>query len=322
MDEGVRNGIEQAAKIISDAKVIVCVGHIAPDADALGSALAFATAAQVAGKEALASFGDPFVVPENFSFLPQDVLVPPGEVPAEPEVMLAFDTAAVDRLGSLAANATNAETLIVVDHHASNKGFGALDIIDPTAGAAGQLAYTLIRQLGWEITPSVATALLAAIVADTGRFQYSSTTSDLMRIGADLVDAGADPTEIGQNLFEMVPFGYLQVMSAVASRAQLDAERSLVWSVVFHQDLKAGGITYEHSDGLIDSIRIANEAEVALLLKEVETGFKGSLRSRGRIDVGAIAARFGGGGHHNAAGFSHEGPIDDIVAAVQSHLDA
>ncbi|MDH3471991.1 MAG: DHHA1 domain-containing protein, partial [Acidimicrobiia bacterium] len=233
-----------------------------------------------------------------------------------------ISVAALERLGSLATNATNAATLIVIDHHASNEGFGDLDIIDPTAGAAGQLAYALIGRLGWDVTPEVATALLAAIVADTGRFQYSSTTSELMRIGADLVDAGAHPTEVGQNLFEKVPFGYLQVMSVVAARAELDPERSLVWSVVFHEDLKAGNITYEHADGLIDNIRIANEAEVALLLKEVEAGFKGSLRSRGRIDVCAIAAGFGGGGHHNAAGFSHPGPLQDIVAAVKSHLDA
>jgi len=322
MDDAIAQGIEQAAKIITDAEVVVCVGHIAPDADALGSALALAAAARGAGKEAVASFGDPFVVPENFSFLPLDVLVPASEVPAEPDVMVAFDTAALERLGNLATNATNAATLIVIDHHASNEGFGDLDIIDPTAGAAGQLAYALIARLGWEVTPQVATALLAAIVADTGRFQYSSTTPELMRLGADLVDAGAKPTEVGQNLFEKVPFGYLQVMSAVAGRAELDPERSLVWSVVFHKDLKAGNITYEDSEGLIDNIRIANEAEVALLLREVETGFKGSLRSRGGIDVGAIAAGFGGGGHHNAAGFSHPGSLEDIVAAVRSQLDA
>lgn len=322
MSEPRQAAIKSAASAIAEADTVVALGHVAPDADALGSALAMATAARGAGKTAVASFGDPFIVPEAFAFLPMDALVPAAEVPATPDVVVAFDTAAIDRLGNLEKVARGAGRLIVVDHHASNQGFGDIDVIDSAAGAAGELAYLLITELGWEITPEVATSLLAAIVADTGRFQYSSTSSDLMRIGADLVDAGAVPAVVGQHLFERVPFGYFKVLSLVAARAELDAERAFVWSVVLHADLKAAGITYEHSDGLIDNIRIAQEAEVALLLKEVEEGFKGSLRSRGTVDVGSIAQSFGGGGHHNAAGFSHPGPVEEIIATVRSLLDA
>jgi phosphoesterase RecJ-like protein len=167
----------------------------------------------------------------------------------------------------------------------------------------------------------VATALLAAIVADTGRFQYSSTTPEVLRIGAELVEAGAVPEVVGQNLFEKVPFAYLSLLSTVAARAELDESKSLVSAVVLLADLESTQVGFEETDGLIDEIRIAREAEVALLIKEVDSGFKASLRSRGAVDVSAIAGDFGGGGHHNASGFSHEGPPEDIVEAVRSRLD-
>ena len=321
MDKTTEQAISKAAEVISGAARVATMGHIAPDADALGSAVAFARSARLAGKEAVASFGEPFVIPTVFEFLPLDVVVPPSQYPEDADVAVAFDTAAFERLGSLGHHANGAGTLIVVDHHASNEGFGDLQVIDPYAAAAGQLAYRLIQKLGWPIDEGVATALLAAIVADTGRFQYSSTTPEVLRIGAELVEAGAVPEVVGQNLFEKVPFAYLSLLSTVAARAELDESKSLVSAVVLLADLESTQVGFEETDGLIDEIRIAREAEVALLIKEVDSGFKASLRSRGAVDVSAIAGDFGGGGHHNASGFSHEGPPEDIVEAVRSRLD-
>lgn len=321
MEPKIEQAISEAAEAIGRADRIGTVGHVAPDADALGSAVAFARSARLAGKEAVASFGDPFVIPAAYEFLPLDVVVPPSDFPEDAEVVVAFDTAVFDRLGSIGHHARKAGTLVVVDHHASNEGFGDIQVIDPQAAAAGQLAYRLIQQLDWPIDEGVATALMAAIVADTGRFQYSSTTPEVLRIGAELMEAGAVPEIVGQNLFEKLPFAYLNLLSAVADRAQLDEAKSLVSAVVLVKDLEEAGVAYEDSDALMDHIRVAREAEVALLIKEVASGFKGSLRSRGAVDVAAIAAEFGGGGHHNASGFSHAGPPEAIVEAVRSCLD-
>ena len=306
--------LQAAADSLADASVVATAGHVAPDPDALGSAVALARSARLAGKEAVASFGEPFVVPPSFEFLPLDELVPPGEFPQSPEVMVAFDTASMQRLGSLAGPAQNAATLIVIDHHASNSGFGDISVVVPDAAASGQLAYQLIGLLGWPIDAAVATALWAALVSDTGRFQYSNTSPEVLRIAADLVELGARPDVVGQELYEKVPHGYMTVASRVLGRSELVGQ--LVWSVVSHDDLAAGGIGYEDADGLIDQLRIAREAEAALLLKETDDGFKGSLRSRGKLDVGAVAVALGGGGHHNAAGFDHGGPASAIVDEV------
>jgi phosphoesterase RecJ-like protein len=234
--------------------------------------------------------------------------------------MVVFDVASPDRLGSLAAAAAAARLVVVVDHHASNSGFGDVRVIDPEAGASAQLAYHLIRELGWPIDRAVGDALLTGIVTDTGRFQYSSTDPDILRVAADLLEAGVRPEVLGQHLFESAPYGYLQVSSRVLGRSHLEPEARLVWSVAFDADLEAAGVGWEDCDGLIDDLRIAREADVAVLLKQVAGGYKVSLRSRGRVDVGSIAAANGGGGHHNAAGFTAAGDADEVIARIRTAL--
>ncbi|HEX9856099.1 MAG TPA: DHH family phosphoesterase [Acidimicrobiia bacterium] len=313
--------LEEAAALIGDAGSIATIGHVGPDGDALGSALALALAARAAGKDAWATFGEPFVVPSQFDYLDQSPLVRSTEVPRSVDVAIVCDVAAEDRLGSAAPVAAGAGRVVVVDHHASNAGFGDCRVIDPAAAATAVLAYRLIAALGWPMTRAVADALYTGLVTDTGRFQYSATSPDDHRMAADLLEAGVRPEVIGRHVYEEAPFGYLSVAGAVLARAQLDADRRLVWSVLLQNDLTAGGIAYEEADGLIDLIRIAEESEVACLLREVGGGaVKGSLRSRGAVDVGSIAAALGGGGHHNAAGFTVEGSIADAIEQVRARL--
>jgi phosphoesterase RecJ-like protein len=143
-----------------------------------------------------------------------------------------------------------------------------------------------------------------------------------MRLAGALVEMGARPEEIGQHVYEETPFGYLQAAGRVLERACLDTDRGLVWSVLHQSDLDAAGIGLADTDPLIDLIRLPQEAGAALLLKQHGPNlYKGSLRSRGGIDVGRIAAELGGGGHHNAAGFTFAGPPEEAVVAVQQLLD-
>lgn len=316
-----REAIEKAASALRSAQSVAVSCHVGPDGDALGSALAMAMAARQAGKESVASFGEPFAVPDKYSFLPLEVMVPPARFPSAPACMVVFDVAAPDRLGELAKAAEAAGTLIVIDHHLSNAGFGHIDVIDPTAAASAQLAYYLIRELGWEVSADVATCLYLGLVTDTGRFQYSNVDPEVLRVAAALVEAGARPEVIGQHVYEQVPFGYLKVASAVLGRAALDTEHSMVWSVLYLSDLKEAGIGLEETEPLIDALRVAQEAEVAVLAKEHSGGeVRISLRSRGSVDVAAIAAALGGGGHHNASGFTFKGPVEGAIAEVRSRL--
>jgi phosphoesterase RecJ-like protein len=315
-----KEALRKAAEAIGQAESLAISCHVSPDGDALGSALGLAHAAIAAGKGAVVSFGTPFVVPPSLGFLDTSPLVRPKEFPAEPPVMVVFDVGSADRLVELGSSAKRAGTLIVVDHHVTNAGFGDVQIIDGSVAASGQLAVYLLDELGWNIDEKVATCLLTAIVTDTGRFQYSSTSPETLRVAARLVEAGARPELIGQHVYESVAFGYLKAASLVLGRAELEEDLAMVWSWVGHQDLSASGARYEDLDGLIDDIRIAREAEVAVLLKEVDKGWKVSMRSRGGVDVGSIALANGGGGHHNASGFTSTQSVEEIVESIRTHL--
>ncbi len=315
-----RDTLAPAASVIAAADSLAITCHVNPDGDALGSALALAHAARGAGREAVVSFGGDFVIPSTLEFLDTSPLVPPERFPDAPECLVVFDVAAPDRLGELAHSAAGAGIVVVIDHHRSNEGFGDVAVIEPEAAASAQLATYLIEELGWPIDTTVAQCLLTGLVTDTGRFQYSATDGEVLRVAARLLDTGTRPEVIGQHIYESVPFGYLALSSAVLGRAELDESAGLIWSTVTLADLERAGIVYAEADGLIDDLRIAREAEVALLLKETADGWKGSLRSRGSVDVATLAGSFGGGGHHNAAGFLDSGPVDQIVARIKDGL--
>lgn len=313
---------DKAVSILAEAQSLVLACHVGPDGDALGSMLGLGMAAKAAGKSVVASFGTPFVIPESYRFLNTDLLVPPSQVPESPEVMVTFDAGSADRLGELGSVASKAGTVVVIDHHVTNVGFGDINLVDVKAAATAEIVVALLERLGWPVDPDIAAALLTGLVTDTGRFQYSNTTPRTLEAAARMVEAGAHPEVIGQHVYEETPFGYLHAAGAVLSRAQLDVDRRFVWSVLTIEDLKESGIRATDTDPLIDVIRTAVESDVALLVKEVDDGkVKGSLRSRGRVDVGAIAVELGGGGHHNAAGFTFPGSAEGAVDAVRSRLE-
>lgn len=313
--------VADIASVLGKASSIGVVGHVGPDGDALGSMVALSLAARGAGIAAVASFDEPFVVPAEMSFLDSSTLVRPADFPEAPDVGVVVDTSVPARVGSLAKKLDAAEHLVVIDHHISNGEWGDHLLIDRASAAAAELVYEVIVELGWDITPEVATALYTGIVTDTGRFQYSSTSPHTHQIAAHLLERGVHPDVIGQKLFEEASFGYYTVVSRVLGRAAIDETHKFVWSVMTDEDLKAADISGHDTDGLIDLVRMARGTEVACLLKLKRKGtVKGSLRSRGLINVANIAGAFGGGGHHNAAGFTTEKSPETVIAEITALL--
>lgn len=316
-----RGSVEAVAEALERAQTIGVVGHVGPDGDALGSMIALSLAARSAGKDAVASFAEPFVVPDEMSFLDTSTLVSPSNYPTDLDAAVAVDTSVPERVGSLAGAMGNAKDLIVIDHHLSDGTWGDTFLIDRTAAATTELVYEVINELGWEITSAVADALYTGIVTDTGRFQYSNTSPRTHEITADLLGRGVATDVIGQKLFEETPFGYFQVVSAVLSKATLVEDKAFVWSYVTAADVEQAGLKFHDIDGLIDLVRLPREAHVACLLKVKQQGVvKGSLRSRGLVDVAALAGIFGGGGHHNAAGFTASGSVEDVAERLVAQL--
>lgn len=312
-----RSIIEKAAEALARAERIALACHVGPDGDALGSMLGLARAAADAGKDVVASFGSPYLLPPSLSFLPTGFLVPPAEFPKMPELMVVLDAGSAERLGELGSNASDAETLLVIDHHVTNEGFGDIAVIDPTAGATGELVYQILETLEWKVTPEIAQCLHTALITDTGRFTYANTTPRTLRIAADLVEAGAKPNIIGRHVYEEEPFGYLKAVAIAMERALLDVDRRVVHTYITEQDLEAAGIDWGDTENLIDLLRLAVESDTAVLAKGHKDGrVKVSLRSRGDTDVGGLAMTMGGGGHRLAAGFTVEGEIEAVLARV------
>ena len=316
-----RNILEQAAAAIAASDELALACHVGPDGDALGSMIGFGLAARDAGKRVVASFGSPFSVPANLSFLPTEFLVDPDDFPASPKTMVVFDVGSADRLAELGSQAGKAGQLIVFDHHVTNDGFGDIAVIDPEAAATGVLVADVLDVLGWALTPEIATCLHTALVTDTGRFQYSNTTPQTLELAARLVAAGAKPEEISQKVYEEAPFGYLKAAGVAFSRATLDADLGMVSTVITEADLEEAGVDWGDIDNLINTLRLAEEADVAVLVKvHADERVKLSLRSRGATDVGSLAFDLGGGGHRFASGFTFQGKADDALDEVRKRI--
>jgi phosphoesterase RecJ-like protein len=318
-----RSVFTAAAAAIAATEEIALACHVGPDGDALGSMIGFGLAARDAGKKVVASFGSPFVVPSNLAFLPSDLLIPPDEFPERPEVMVVFDAGSAERLAELGPVAERAGCLVVVDHHVTNEGFGDIGLIDPAVAASSVLVAGLLETLGWPLTPEIATCLHTALVTDTGRFQYANTTPATLELAADFVAAGARPEQISQKVYEEAPFGYLKAAAVALSRATLDEDLSMVSTVVTEEDLDQAGVDWGDMDNLINTLRLAQEADVAVLAKvHSDKRVRLSLRSRGMTDVGSLAQELGGGGHRLASGFTFEGAADAAIEEVRKRVGA
>jgi phosphoesterase RecJ-like protein len=314
--------LDSASDAIHDATDVALACHVSPDGDALGSMLGLFHVLRHSSIDCVASFPTPFVVAPHYRKLPGlDRLTPPHEFPSEPDVMLTFDCGALGRLGDLERPAKAAHELIVIDHHISNDRFGSINVIDPDAAASGTLVRRLVDHLGLPLDRDAAVCLYTALVCDTGRFQYDSTTPEVFDMARELLEYGVPVPDVSRTLFEEHRFAYMQLLGEVLGNAHLVPERRFVWTAVTQDLLNKHQVTMEEVEGLIDILRRTREANVSCVVKEEGDGtIRVSLRSLGEIDVCRIAEAEGGGGHRFAAGFTSGDDIEDVVARVQRKL--
>jgi phosphoesterase RecJ-like protein len=321
----VEEELSRAAEALGTARRVALACHINPDADALGSMLGLAGYLSSRGAEVVCSWGNqPFQHPRWMSVLDgAGFLVEPRKFPEAPELLVALDTAAPERLGMLAANAERATQVIVLDHHQTNPGFGSILVLDPSASSTAELVFRLVERMGGGLTDTAAACLYAGLVTDTGRFQYEATTPETLRVAAELRRYRFDHARMSQALFEDNSLASLRVVGAALARVAHDVEGDLVWTYITQSDLARESAAITDTDDLIDAVRTAREADVAAVLKQQRDGrFKVSLRSRGKTDVGSAALAFGGGGHRLAAGYTSARGVEETVRALVESLKA
>jgi phosphoesterase RecJ-like protein len=314
--------LASAARAIDGADVVALACHVNPDGDALGSMLGLFHVLRAAGRDVVASFPPPFVVAPHYRGLPGlELLTKPEDFPAAPAVMVTFDCGSLGRLGALQCAAEAAGELVVLDHHVSNTRYGTINVIDPDAAASGVVVRRLVDQLGLALDDAAAVCIYAALLCDTGRFQYDTTTSRVFDLARELVEFDVPVARLTRELFEEHRFAYLQLLAEALAGAHLDVERRFVWTAVTQDMLVRHDVTLEEVEGLIDILRRTGEAEVTCVIKEEADGtYRVSLRSLGEVDVQVVASGLGGGGHRFAAGFESALDLESLVASIRGAL--
>jgi len=303
---------------------VVLLAHLYPDGDVLGSQLGLGLALRDAGRAVTFACRHP--VPEPFDFLPgAGDLQQWKEGRGEYDLVVTLDCPDPNRVGGLLDGLRQPGARVLnIDHHADNKRYGDVNWIQPGAAATGEMVYDLLEAAALPLTAAVAVNLYTAIVTDTGSFRYSNTTPRTFRIAARLVEAGADPAEVGLRLYETRHLAGLHLLGRILQQVETTPDGALAWVVIDRSQTESPDLL--EAEDFITYPRSLRAAKVAVLFREHAGEVKVSLRAKGEVNVARIAARFGGGGHPNAAGAILPGDLAHakavVLGAVQEALAA
>ncbi len=312
---------------IRSARRVLAVGHENPDADTLGSTLAICRLVERAGGRATAVFSDP--IPPLYDFLPDvgRALTDP-EPGADYDLLVVSDCGSLDRIGEVAgrhADLFDRLPRVVIDHHASNDGAGEDDWIDPAAAATCEMTALLAVRLGApldEADGTLATLLMAGVVMDTSTFAHPNTTPRTLAVSAALVEAGAPLSDISRRLYRVKPEAQLRLFGVVLARLAVEAGGKIVHTSLFDADLTETGAIPPHSEGIIDLLAQADEAEIAIVFKEAGPQTRISVRTKpGGVDATVLTGTFGGGGHSRAAGATISLPVAEARPVVLAEAE-
>ena len=299
-------------------RFLVC-SHARPDGDAVGSMLAMGMLLEQMGKRAEIVTADH--IPLIYRNLPgAGAIRTTMRVQGRFDAVILLECDGVERARLLGLESF---FLINIDHHVSGRPYGNLNWIDCGAASVGELVYRLVRAAGAELTPEMATCLYTTVLTDTGGFTYGATSADTFELARELVAAGADPIAIAQEVCFSTPASKILLLGAAL--ANLKREGLLAWLWITHQDVVRTRAAEEDCEGIVNFALCISGVEAAVFLRELpDRRVRLSLRSKGKINVAAIAEQLGGGGHATAAGCTLEGPLpqatDGILALLRDQL--
>ena len=314
-------GFAAIGDVLRASQTIAVLTHVRPDGDAIGSQLAMVLALQKLGKTVAAYNEDG--LPDTFAFLTgsETIAKPPAE-PGDFDVVLALDTAAKNRLGTAIQGVGAYKTLVNIDHHASNAGYGDLNYLDVYAPATGQIIYELLQDQKLPFFPAIADALFVAISTDTGSFRYQNTTAQTFEIAGKLVEAGVDLATISNRVYESYPKRRTLLLGRLLNDATFHANDRIATFTLTEETKQRLAIDPADIDGLIDIIRSIDTVVVAIFFEELpDQRVRISVRSKNpKIDANRICSTWGGGGHQLAAGARIRGTLEEVRTKVINHV--
>jgi phosphoesterase RecJ-like protein len=309
--------LQRAAEEIRRRRRFVIASHVRPDGDAIGSQLAMAYALRALGKEARIVNRDPPPLP-LLSFPGVADIEIAERIDDTGDAVIVMESGDLSRTG---VAGLDAGFVINIDHHVGNTMYGAVNWFDVSAAACGEMVFDLVRELRVPLTYEIAVHVYVAILTDTGSFHYSNISPRTFDTCRQCVEAGVNPQAVARAVFDSNSLGRLKLFGAVLRGMQLDAAGQVATLTVDEQLLADCGATYDDTDGLINLPLTVKGIQAVMFFKKIgRDDWRISLRSKGNIDVNAVAKQFGGGGHKNASGCSATGSLDGLKALFEKRV--
>lgn len=319
----IMDDLTRVAGALERADRFLLTTHFHPDGDALGSMLSLGQALTSRGKRVAMVLMEG--VPSPYTFLPGAGEV--GNTPPEdfePDLLVSLDCADQERMALPPGSRDLGLMILNIDHHISNRMFGAINLVDAEASATGEVVYRLLRTGGYRFTKEIATALYVAIATDTGFFRYANASREALKIAAGLVvDFDLDPGKIAEVVHEQKSLNAVKLLGEVLGTLKLAVGGTVSWMYLDQEMLGRYPVELEETEGFINYARSINGVEIALFFKEAKEGeIRVSWRSGATADVSQLASYFGGGGHARAAGCTISESLPNAVDKVLGFLSS
>jgi phosphoesterase RecJ-like protein len=316
-------GADRVAQLLAPpGRKVLVTTHRKPDGDAAGSMIGLTRILRGLGHDVVMWHVEGPGLPDDLAWLlgPDEAVVGGPVADHEERLVVSVDAATSHRMTDDDPSALGGP-IINIDHHHDNPMWGHYNFVDGRASSSAEMVVRVADALGAEITREVALPLYVGLVTDTGRFSYGSTGAQAHAVAARLIDAGVDPAAVFRRVYEGVPFGDVRLVGRALAGARSELEGRLIIAVITDDDVtEAGG---QNSDGVVEALRAVAGAEVAAVIRQVHGAWRVSVRSSGdTVDVSAIAALEGGGGHRAAAGFTSQRDPDAIIALIRDAVVA
>jgi bifunctional oligoribonuclease and PAP phosphatase NrnA len=302
-------GVSEFDRLVShlqSGRRFVLTSHQRPDGDAIGSSVGMALALASIGKSAEVVMD---AVPPHFlqPFPMVDRIRITREITETADGAVIMECSSLDRTG---ITGLDRSPVLNIDHHVGNTQYGAINWIDESAAACGELVFTLIESLHVPLTAEIATHIYLALLTDTGSFHFSHITPRTFEIARRCVEAGADPQWIARTHYDSSTLARVRIFGSVLNGMRLDDSGRVAILTITQDVARSAGGTYDDTDGIINFPLTVKDIQAVAFFKEMGPGdWRISMRSKGRVDVGAIARSYGGGGHLNAAGCAATGEL-------------
>lgn len=306
---------------ILNAKDIVILTHEMPDGDAVGSSLAVYNGLKQLGKKA------DLIIPEypkNFSFLPGASEIKKEGKQTSYDLAIVLDCSDEKRLNGFVNYFEQANKTINIDHHGVNTMFADLNFVNPVAPACAQILVTVLEFLGVEIEKNIGTCLVAGIITDTGGFKYQGVTAETFEFAASLLNKGVNISEVYRKVFQVITKEAFNLRKTAIDRLEFFENGKISFTYTTREDEEKIKTSTGDHEGIVELGRDIEGVEVSIYLREIENGYKASLRSTDYLNVADICLLFGGGGHAKAAGCNLQMPLDQakekIISKVKEFL--